>query len=69
MPKVVAPDSVAEPTIFGVFTSVNPMSSSALRKPATLAAEISKPARIRGCRSVVGAWSRIAGRLAVMAGR
>src|SRR5258708_39739346 len=39
------------------------------RKPATLAAAISNPAFSTGCRSVVGAWSRMVGRLAVTDGR
>src|SRR5215472_6984652 len=66
---MVAPDSVAEPTILGVWISVKPRASSAARNPATLAAEISNPARSSGCRSVVGAWSSTVGSAAVRVGR
>src|ERR1700728_4100920 len=69
MPNTFAPDSVADPTIFGVYTSVKHSLSRAARKPATLAAAISNPARSAGWRSVVGAWSSIVGRPAVTAGR
>ena len=69
MPNTFAPDSVADSTIFGVCTSVKPRASSASRKPATLAAASSNPARSTGCRRLVGAPSRIAGSPAVMAGR
>src|SRR5215469_1222564 len=69
MPNTFAPDSVAEATIFGVNISVKPSASSAARKPAAPAAEISKPARSCGWRSVVGAWSRIVGSVAVSVGR
>src|SRR5580692_5296228 len=69
MPNTLAPDSVADGTILGVKISVNPRSPSAARKPAALAAEISNGARSRGCRSVAGAPSRIAGSDAVTAGR
>src|ERR1700728_1743699 len=69
MPNTFAPDSVADPTIFGVYTSVKHSPSRAARKPATLAAAISNPARSAGWRSVVGAWSSIVGRPAVTAGR
>src|ERR1700729_3890545 len=69
MPNTFAPDSVADSTIFGVYTSVKHSPSRAARKPATLAAAISNPARSTGWRSVVGAWSRIVGRPAVTAGR
>src|SRR6202034_3543312 len=62
MPNTFAPDSVADPTIFGVYTSVKHSPSRAARKPATLAAAISNPARSAGWRSVVGAWwSTVAG--------
>ena len=69
MPNTLAPDSVADSTIFGVCTSVNPRSPSEWRKPAALAAEICSGARSRGCRSVVGAPSSIAGSDAVTDGR
>src|ERR1700684_3694031 len=69
MPNTLAPDSVADGTIFGVNTSVKPRASRAARNPATLAAAISKPARRTGCRRLVGALSRIVGRPAVTAGR
>src|SRR5580704_12871534 len=69
MPNTFAPDSVADSTIFGVYTSVKHSPSRAARKPATLAAAISNPARSAGWRSVVGAWSSIVGRPAVTAGR
>src|SRR5580692_162241 len=69
MPNTFAPDSVADSTIFGEYTSVKHSPSRAARKPATLAAAISNPARSAGWRSVVGAWSRIVGRPAVTAGR
>src|ERR1700735_5408495 len=69
MPKTFAPDSVAASTIFGVYTSVNPSPVRWSRKPATLAAAISKPARSSGCRSVVGEWSSIVGRPAGSGGR
>src|SRR5260370_32332326 len=69
MRNTFAPDSVADSTIFGVCTSVNPRRSMVSRKPATLAAAISNPAFSTGCRSVVGAWSRMVGRLAVTDGR
>src|SRR5260221_11612484 len=69
MPNTFAPDAVADSTIFGVCTSVKPRLSMASRKPAALAAAISNPAFSTGCRSVVGAWSRMVGRLAATAGR
>src|SRR3984885_15166837 len=69
MPNTFAPDSVADSTIFGVYTSVKHSPSRAARKPATLAAAISNPARSAGWRSVVGAWSSIVGRPAGTAGR
>src|ERR1700683_3917426 len=69
MPNTFAPDSVADSTIFGVYTSVKHSPSRAARKPATLAAPISNPARSAGWRSVVAAWWSIVGRPAVIAGR
>src|ERR1700691_6715604 len=69
MPNTFAPDSVADSTIFGVYTSVKHSPSRAARKPATLAAALCTPARGAGWRSVVGAWSSIVGRPAVTAGR
>jgi hypothetical protein len=48
MPKTFAPDSVADPTILGVWISVKPRPSNADRNPATLAAVISNCARNRG---------------------
>src|ERR1700683_387898 len=69
MPNTFAPDSVADSTIFGVYTSVKHSPSRAARKPATLAAAISNPARSAGWRSVVGTGSSIAGGPAGPAGR
>ena len=69
MPNTLAPDSVAVPTILGVWVSVKPSPSSAARNPATPAAAISNGARSLGWRSATGAWSRIVGSVARAAGR
>jgi hypothetical protein len=66
-PNTVAPDSVADGTIFGVWISVKPRASREARNPATLAAEISNGARSRGWRIRYTAgprnWEYIGGKL------
>jgi len=69
MPNTLAPDSVADWTIFGVCVSVNPIESKVERKPATLRAAISNWARSIGCRSATDALSKMVGKVAWTDGR
>ena len=70
MPKTLAPLSVAEATIFGVWISVKPRSSRVARNPSAAAAAAVTAAGVAvACRRATDAWSSWVGRVAVSVGR